>query len=77
MTEAVQPPGPPSEPTHAPRRLVVGISGASAPVYGIRALHLLSQVKDLETHLVCSRAAETTIALVLQRLDLAHTGGHR
>jgi len=42
---------------------VVGISGASAPVYGIRTLELLGRIEGLETHLVCSHAAETTIKL--------------
>ncbi len=46
-----------------PRRLVVGISGASAPIYGIRTLELLKDVPDVETHLVYTRTAERTIAL--------------
>lgn len=44
-------------------RIVVGISGASAPVYGIRTLELLGRIEGLETHLVCSHGAETTIKL--------------
>lgn len=44
-----------------PRRIVVGISGASGVVYGIRLLELLREV-PLETHLVISRAAEVTLA---------------
>jgi flavin prenyltransferase len=47
----------------ARRRLVVGISGASAPIYGIRTLELLRGLSDVETHLVHSRAAEKTIRL--------------
>ena len=43
------------------RRLVVGVSGASGVVYGIRLLELLRPV-PIETHLVMSRAAEMTIA---------------
>ncbi len=46
-----------------PRRLVIGISGASAPIYGIRTLELLRDVPDVETHLVHTRTAEQTIAL--------------
>jgi 4-hydroxy-3-polyprenylbenzoate decarboxylase len=44
----------------APRRLVVGISGASGVIYGVR---LLSTLKDLgvETHLVISAQAEVTL----------------
>ncbi len=45
------------------RRLIVGISGASAPIYGIRALQLLKQVPDVETHLVHSATAVRTIQL--------------
>lgn len=43
------------------RRLVIGISGASGVIYGIRLLELLKQA-DVETHLVMSRAAKTTLA---------------
>jgi 4-hydroxy-3-polyprenylbenzoate decarboxylase len=45
----------------APKRIIVGISGASGAVYGIAALKLLRAV-GVETHLVVSRAAQTTIA---------------
>jgi 4-hydroxy-3-polyprenylbenzoate decarboxylase len=43
------------------RRLVVGISGASGVVYGVRLLRLL-QGRGIETHLVMSRTAEVTLA---------------
>jgi 4-hydroxy-3-polyprenylbenzoate decarboxylase len=43
------------------RRLVVGITGASGAVYGIRLLELL-RMTDIETHLIISRAARMTIA---------------
>lgn len=43
-------------------RLVVGISGASGVVYGIRLLDALSELR-IESHLVVSKAAEMTIAL--------------
>jgi 4-hydroxy-3-polyprenylbenzoate decarboxylase len=45
------------------KRLVVGISGSSAPIYGIRLLEVLAGNPGVETHLVLSRAAERTIAL--------------
>jgi 4-hydroxy-3-polyprenylbenzoate decarboxylase len=43
------------------QRLVVGISGASGFVYGVRLLELLSEL-DIESHLVVSRAALLTMA---------------
>jgi 4-hydroxy-3-polyprenylbenzoate decarboxylase len=43
------------------RRLIVGISGATGAIYGVRILDLLSLVDDIETHLVLTRAAKMTI----------------
>jgi 4-hydroxy-3-polyprenylbenzoate decarboxylase len=48
-------------PATPPRRLTIGISGASGIVYGIRMLELLRET-DVETHLVMSRSAEMTLA---------------
>ncbi|MBI3445056.1 MAG: UbiX family flavin prenyltransferase [Magnetospirillum sp.] len=45
----------------APSRLIVGISGASGVVYGIRVLEMLARL-GVESHLVMSRAAEVTLA---------------
>lgn len=42
-------------------RLIVGISGASGVIYGIRLLEILRDM-PVETHLVMSRSAEITIA---------------
>ena len=44
-----------------PRRLIVGISGASGVIYGVRLLELLRET-DVETHLVMSKSAELTLA---------------
>jgi 4-hydroxy-3-polyprenylbenzoate decarboxylase len=44
-----------------PRRIVIGISGASGAIYGVRLLELLKDT-DIEMHLVISRAAQITIA---------------
>ena len=44
-----------------PERLIIGISGASGVVYGVRALELL-RGSGIETHLIMSRAAEVTLA---------------
>jgi 4-hydroxy-3-polyprenylbenzoate decarboxylase len=48
-----------------PRRLIVGITGASGAIYGVRLLRLL-QAAGIETHLVISRSAKITLA---QELD--------
>jgi 4-hydroxy-3-polyprenylbenzoate decarboxylase len=47
--------------TDTPLRLIVGISGASGTIYGVRMLELLRGT-DIETHLVISRSAEMTLA---------------
>lgn len=44
-----------------PPRLVVGISGASGVIYGIRMLQTLRRI-GVESHLVVSRSAEVTLA---------------
>lgn len=43
------------------RRLIIGITGASGVVVGVRLLELLSRA-DVETHLVISKAAEMAFA---------------
>ncbi len=45
------------------KRLIVGISGASGAIYGVRLLQVLRDVKDVETHLVMSLAARQTLSL--------------
>jgi flavin prenyltransferase len=44
------------------QRIVIGISGASGAIYGIRALEALRAIPGVETHLVLSRAARLTIS---------------
>src|SRR5579864_5623378 len=44
------------------RRLIVGISGASGVIFGVRLLELLRRT-EVETHLVMSRSAEITLGL--------------
>jgi flavin prenyltransferase len=48
------------------RRLVIGISGASGVVYGVRLLEVL-RATDIETHLVVTRSAEMTLAYETER----------
>ena len=62
--------------------MIVGITGASGAVYGVRLLKLL-QTTDIETHLVMSRSAEVTLALetglkpadLRARADFVHAVG--
>ena len=54
-----------SDPMRAPSRLVIGISGASGVIYGVRllqALKALPKARSVETHLVMTRTAEVTLA---------------
>ena len=43
------------------KRLIVGLSGASGSIYGVRLLQVLREQKEIETHLVLSKPAERTI----------------
>lgn len=45
------------------KRLIVGITGASGVIYGIRILEVLADVPDVETHLIISTAGAQTIGL--------------
>ncbi len=64
-------------------RLVVGLSGASGVVYGIRLLEALQDRPDIESHLVVSRGAlrtieletDTTLADVEALADQVHDAG--
>src|ERR1700743_2192318 len=49
-----------------PRRLIVGITGASGAIYGVRLLRLL-QTSAIETDLVISRSARITLT---QEMDI-------
>jgi 4-hydroxy-3-polyprenylbenzoate decarboxylase len=44
-------------------KIIIGISGASGVIYGIRKLEILKTVPEVETHLVISSAGSQTIAL--------------
>ncbi len=45
------------------KRLIIGLSGASGIIYGIRLLEVLQNVEDVETHLVMSAASRRTLKL--------------
>jgi polyprenyl P-hydroxybenzoate/phenylacrylic acid decarboxylase-like protein len=62
------------------RRLVVGITGASAPQLGITLLEILMEMPSIETHLIVSESARSTIELetgcrpseVMELADVVH-----
>ena len=66
------------------KRLIVGLSGASGSVYGIRLLEVLKTVPEIETHLVVSKGAEITMRLeagldaaaVKKLADVVHEPGN-
>lgn len=49
------------------KRLIVGMSGASGVIYGIRLLEVLQQEEGIETHLVMSEAAKLNIGVETDR----------
>lgn len=65
-----------------PQRLVVGISGASGVIYGLRVLDACKEL-GVETHLVLSKAAAITVAQetkltlaeVQARAEVSHKAG--
>ncbi|MFZ4805273.1 MAG: UbiX family flavin prenyltransferase [Synechococcus lacustris] len=42
------------------KRLIVGITGASGTIYGVRLLEILREIGGIETHLITSKAVERT-----------------
>ncbi len=45
------------------KRIILGITGASGVIYGIRCLEVLNKIAYVETHLVISDGADKTIAI--------------
>lgn len=45
------------------KKIIIGMSGASGVIYGVRLLEVLRSVPDVETHLVASSAAAITLGL--------------
>ena len=43
------------------KRLIIAISGASGVTYGVKLLHVLSNIDSIETHLIISPSAEMII----------------
>lgn len=48
------------------QRLIVGLSGSSGVIYGIRLLQVLRDVREIETHLILSKGTEVTLGLETQ-----------
>ena len=44
-------------------KLIVGISGATGAIYGVRILEILAKLDDVETHLVLTKAGKMTIGV--------------
>ncbi|MBC8948249.1 MULTISPECIES: UbiX family flavin prenyltransferase [Xenorhabdus] len=45
------------------KKLIVGLTGASGAIYGVRLLQVLRPIEGIETHLVISQSARQTLAL--------------
>jgi len=64
-------------------RLIIGITGATGAPFGVRLLELLRDIADVETHLVLSKWARSTIELetpytareVADLADVSHGSG--
>ena len=54
-------------PPHPPR-VVVGMTGSSGVIYGVRLLEVLKEIHEVETHLILSKGAEVNL-----RIETAHT----
>ena len=53
------------------KKLIVGISGATGVIYGIRLLEVLRTIDDVETHLVMSPYAKLNI-----EIETSHSPAH-
>jgi 4-hydroxy-3-polyprenylbenzoate decarboxylase len=49
------------DPHNVPTRVVIGLSGASGAIYGVRVLEILSTMPDVEVHLIVTDAARTLV----------------
>jgi len=49
------------------RRFVIGISGASGAILGLRCLEMLREISGIESHLVVTPAAERTLSFEIDR----------
>jgi 4-hydroxy-3-polyprenylbenzoate decarboxylase len=65
-------------------RIIIGITGASGVIYGVRALEALAELETVETHLILSDSAAVNIAIettytsedVKALADVCHSDGN-
>ena len=55
-------------------KLIVGITGASGVIYGIRLLEMLRPLPEVETHLILSSGAKLNIGFDNNRVITLHQG---
>ena len=49
------------------KRLIVGLTGSSGVIFGVRLLEVLKPIPDIETHLILSKGAELTLGLETEK----------
>ena len=49
------------------KRLIVGMTGSSGVIFGVRLLEVLKPIPDIETHLILSKGAELTLRLETEK----------
>jgi flavin prenyltransferase len=49
------------------KRLIVGLTGSSGVILGVRLLEVLKPIPDIETHLILSKGAELTLRLETEK----------
>lgn len=67
------------------KRIIIGMSGASGSIYGIRLLQVLKKIEDVETHLVMTKFARLNIGIettytptdVEDLADVVHGNGNQ
>lgn len=56
------------------KRVIVGITGATGTIYGVRIMEMMRTAPDIEIHLIMSRSAKLTLKME-HDLDLDHING--
>jgi 4-hydroxy-3-polyprenylbenzoate decarboxylase len=49
------------------KRLIVGLTGSSGVIFGVRLLEVLKPIPEIETHLILSKGAELTLRLETEK----------